>query len=365
MAKFASRVGTVSPMVAKIIANASYMRSLIGNVAFVVPATAAILAVIAAIQNGGLLTTPAWQIFVAIAVLGVFDAFAGFTAAIVFAIATALIAGVTNIGDLRLLLGVLLVAVAPMMMARAFRSRRTSALRGATGVYEVLVDIAVMGFVVYWLGTTMVASLPALAGTTLAVANHVGDFALILSAAAIVRVLIEEIALRLDVNAFSEIDEAEGTAQPMQVKIAMLVIRFGLYLFVASALFGFSWLVVLGCLLFVAPVVIGWFSHLLPNSSLLWKLLPTKLAGLVLILVVSAITLAVSTQAFGTDPDAAAKTFAVLPVPLLALSILGAFGRYGQYPGQARPVTQAKYRLVYRLGGVLILFLAMRLTGIL
>ncbi|MFM1784909.1 MAG: hypothetical protein RLZZ579_1186, partial [Actinomycetota bacterium] len=332
---------------------------------FVLPIAGVVLGVISALQTDSEIATPSWQLLTAIAVIGVFDAFAGFASVIAFAVLTAVLNGVSGIGDFRLMIGILLVVVSPMIMARAFRSRRFTVVTGSRGAYELLVDVAVIGFIVYWLAKTIISSLPALAGTTLSVANHVGDVALILAIAAIVRVLVEELALRLDEDAFSEIEESEKAAQPNALKIAMLVIRLALFVLLASAFFGFSGWVVLACLLFVLPTTFSWFADRLPNSPLLWKLIPTKLPGLVLILTISALTLALSNQAFGSDADAAAKTFAILPVPLLALSILGLFGRHGQSVDEPRPVTLPKFMWLYRVGGIVILFVAMRLTGIL
>jgi hypothetical protein len=54
----------------------------------------------------------------------------------------------------------------------------------------------------------------------------------------------------------------------------------------------------------------------------------------------------------------------LLPIPLLLLSILGLFGRHGQSPDDDRPIKTHKWRYVYRIGGIVMLFITLRLAGI-
>jgi hypothetical protein len=46
------------------------------------------------------------------------------------------------------------------------------------------------------------------------------------------------------------------------------------------------------------------------------------------------------------------------------LSILGLYGRHGENPDDPRPIKQDKYKWIYRLGGIVMLLLTLRLAGI-
>jgi hypothetical protein len=46
------------------------------------------------------------------------------------------------------------------------------------------------------------------------------------------------------------------------------------------------------------------------------------------------------------------------------LSILGLFGRHGTTPGEPKPIKTERWKLVYRIGGVLMLLITLRLAGI-
>jgi hypothetical protein len=48
----------------------------------------------------------------------------------------------------------------------------------------------------------------------------------------------------------------------------------------------------------------------------------------------------------------------------LLLSILGLFGRHGKNPDDDRPIKTYKWRYVYRLGGIIMLVVTLRLAGV-
>lgn len=54
----------------------------------------------------------------------------------------------------------------------------------------------------------------------------------------------------------------------------------------------------------------------------------------------------------------------LLPIPLLVLSILGMFGRHGKDPDDDRPIKTHKWRYVYRIGGIVMLVVTLRLAGV-
>jgi hypothetical protein len=46
------------------------------------------------------------------------------------------------------------------------------------------------------------------------------------------------------------------------------------------------------------------------------------------------------------------------------LSILGLFGRHGENPDDPRPIKTERWKLVYRIGGIVMLLITLRLAGI-
>jgi hypothetical protein len=65
----------------------------------------------------------------------------------------------------------------------------------------------------------------------------------------------------------------------------------------------------------------------------------------------------------GSKPDFAQWSFVLLPIPMLALSVLGILGREGN-EGEDRPIKRPALRWVYRIGGIVMLLVTMRLAGV-
>jgi hypothetical protein len=142
-----------------------------------------------------------------------------------------------------------------------------------------------------------------------------------------------------------------------------LILRVVIFIFVTAALMGNEWQVWAGSILFALPTALGWISHRWPNVPWLWRILPQGVPGLAFTLIVAQATSVAVGMIFGDSPDIALWSFALLPIPLLLLSILGMFGREGE-EGEIRFVKREKYVWLYRLGGIVMLVLTLKLAGV-
>jgi hypothetical protein len=347
----------VSPLLAKIVLNGAYLRSSIGVFYPILPIASLVLSIFAAVQNGDQLLPPTWQLFILLAVIGIFDALAGAIGFTAFAAVTVFTAGVNSNSELALLAAIALIWFAPGLVARAFRSRKFDV---QSKTWELLVQVAISATLVGWITSSAVATLPSIAGATLVAANHVSDFALALALAVALRVLIEALVARKDPSVV--IDSTLPQTSWAQ-RIISWLLRFGLFALVAGAIFGYNGYVLIGTFLFVLPAALQWFAARLPNFPLLWKLLPTGLPGLNLILLLAGFTTALASTLFNGEL-APAQTFALLPIPLLVLAVLGLLGRHGETVDSPRPVLRTNMVWVYRIGGIIMFVLSLKLMGI-
>ncbi len=282
---------------------------------------------------------------------------------VVFVVGSLLADQFNGLNDLRLLLGVVIVGYGPALLANAFRQFRKVPEQGNSYWWERLVDIAVLPFIGAWTTSAMISTLPALAGITLPVANHTNTFSLAIAVATALRVIAEEGVARL----FPErLDRLHPTTVPSVHQIgrwAALFVRLAVFIFVTAALMGNDWRTWLGSLLFVVPVVLGWYSEKFPNYPWLWRILPNGIPGLAFTLLVANATTTVIGWFFGTTPDLALWSFAILPIPMLVLSILHILGRHGA-EDELRWIHRPRFMWVYRIGGVVMLVVTMKLAGI-
>lgn len=359
----AIKASKFSPMFAKLMIDGAYLRAMTGSIALILPIATVVLAVVSASDNQGQLLPPPWVLFLAIALIGVFDAFAGFAGAIVF-IAMSLISAQEPIqsSDLRMYFGVLFISMGPALLMTAFRALRKDTAPGFIGVWDRATDFVIAPVMAGVSVTTAVTVLPALAGLTLPVANHVAAFGIFVALAAMVRVLLEELATkgfpqRLDTINPSRLEQPSAGQQ-----FVSLLASYGMWVFLTGALSGEVWQVYVGSFFFLLPTILAKFSDNFPNSVVLWRLMPQGMPGLVFTLLVSAASAMIVMAFIGANPAFAAWNMILLPLPLLAISLLGLLGRHGATEDEVR--FSQRNPLLFRLGGVLILVVAFRMMGV-
>jgi hypothetical protein len=359
----AIRSARFSPLFSKIVVDGAYLRASLGSFSLLPTLFGAIVAVWSALLNTNDVAPPQWQWLIVIAVLGIFDAFAGMVSTTLFVVTTLVMHGAISIEDVRLLFGVVIVGYGPALLANAFRAFRKEPEPGDSYWWERLVDLAVLPFIGGWVTASMIGTLPALAGTTLAVANHVNDFAFAVAFAIMLRVILEEgvaryFPQRLDTLHPTDVDETD----PPQKWISV-AFRLGVFIFVTAALMGNVWQVWVGSALFILPTVIGFYADKFKNFPWIWRLLPTGIPGLAFTLLVASATTSVVGMWFGTSPDLALWSFALLPIPMLFLAVLAMIGREGK-EDEVRWIQRPQFKWVYRIGGIVMLLVTMNLAGV-
>jgi hypothetical protein len=359
----AIRSARFSPLFSKIVVDGAFLRASIGSFSLLPTLFGAVVAVWSALANHSDVAPPQWQWLIVIAVLGVFDTFAGFVSTTLFVVTTVVMHGVISIEDVRLLLGVVIVGYGPALLANAFRAFRKEPESGDVYWWERIVDFVVLPFIGGWVTASMIGTLPALAGTTLAVANHVNDFALAVAVAIMLRVILEESVARyfpqrLDTLHPTDVDETDRPQKWISIGF-----RLAVFIFVTAALMGNVWQVWVGSALFILPTIIGFYSSRFKNFPWIWRLLPTGIPGLALTLLVASATTSVVGMWFGTSPDLALWSFAILPIPMLALALLGMLGREG-VEDEVRFIRRPGLKWIYRIGGIVMLVVTMNLAGV-
>jgi hypothetical protein len=355
--------GKFSPLLTRILEDGAYLRAAFGSFAILPTIAAVTISVISLVINGETLQPPTWQLFLAIAVIGIFDTFAGAIGTAVFVIASLAIHGLSDLNDIRMLLGVIIVGYGPALLANAFRAFRKVPEAGTSYWWERIVDLGVLPFIGGWTTSAMISTLPALAGVTLSVANHVGDFSLAIALAIMIRVIAEEASARTFPQRLDYLHPTDVADAHKSQRWASLVIRLAVFIFVTAALMGNDWRVWVGSVLFVLPNLLGFYADKFRNIPWLWRILPNGIPGLALTLLIATATTNVVAGWFGATPDLVLWSFALLPIPMLGLSLLHMFGREGN-EGEERWIRTPKATWIYRIGGIGMLVVTMMLAGV-
>ncbi len=356
----------VSPILSKATVDGAYLRASMG-VFGILPTVATFTLAVISITPGTYILPPVWPVFLAMVIIGVFDAFAGLVGTTVFivgSISVQLINGnAMDLGDVRMLLGVMIAGFGPVLLANQFRHFRRDPQNDGGYSWERIVDMAVLPFFGGWTAASMIATLPALAGLTLSAANHVNDFAMAVAVATVARVVLEEVVARLFPARLDYLHPTEVPETYRGHRYVALGLRVAIFIFVTAALMGNAWQVWVGSILFALPTLLGWFKEKLPNFPWLWRILPHGIPGLALVLFISQITANGVGALFAGSKDLGLWSFALLPIPLLILGVLGMLGREGE-EGEVRLMKRPSMRWVYRIGGVVMLIVTMKLAGV-
>jgi hypothetical protein len=334
-----------------------------GSTTLLLPVAGFAVAIAAVADNGGQILTPSWELLLIIALIGIMDAFGGFVAVMTFVLGSLLTHGsIPELSDWRLLIAVIVIGVGPALLTTAFRQIRKLPAHGASEWWERLSDLAVAPFMSGWSIATMVSVLPAVTGLTVNAANHVLDFGIWVAAFAVLRVILEEVVARYYPQRLDRINPTHIPDSPLAQKLVALGARYALWVLFTGALIGNSWQSWVGSALFILPTVIGWFQDRFPNVPWLWRILPSGIPGLAFSIVLASFTTAIVGAFLGVNKEFAEWAFVLLPLPMLLISILTMFGRFGRTEDEERPIKKVVW--LYRVGGVVMLLLTLRLVGI-
>jgi hypothetical protein len=319
-----------SPLLARVVADGTYLRAILGSASLLGPVAAVALGVAALHDTGGDALPPAVGLTVAIAVLGVLDAAAGLVAVLIFAIGVVLLGGVGSDADARLMLGLSALWFVVPVLAGAARPLRRAPTRTLEQSWDRAADFVIASLIGAWAVQKIVLALPGLAGVRLPVAEHANVVALCVLAALVVRLAFETIAShlyprRLDAAEAGELPEP-GTLQ----RLAASALRTALFVFFARIAVGATWQLWLGAALFVTPQILAVFEERFPNSPRLFRALPKGLLELVLMLFVATAVGALLLSTMNERSETfIANSFVLLSLPGFLLSLLSLFGREG------------------------------------
>ena len=349
----------VSPVLARLTADATYARALFGVTALILPTAGALLGVQMARHPDEIATTPSLLMLCLLAALGTLDALAGAVAATTFAVGVALSGGLTSFDDVRALMGVGLIGFGPALIAGAFRPFRRD--RGASDGWERLTDFVVLPLFGAFVVHGMVGALPGLSGSSLTLAESGHVVALVVAMGLLVRTTLEEIAG----SAFPERIRAvavRSVPQPhILQQIGSAMVRASVFTFVTVAFLGNVWQLWVGTAVFGAGLLVEIVKDRLPNSPTISRLLPRGVPRVVVLLVFSAVLSALAGAWFTDESNRSKMTFLLLTAPGLALTCMGALGRVAP-DGRAGWWARSAGSIGYRVGGVLMLLAAIALV---
>lgn len=342
-----TRVVKRSPLIARIFADGAYIRALLGVWWLILPVLGATIGVLAAIDTSYLVVMPSLSLMVAIIVLGIADAFAGFIAMSLFAAVVAANGGFTSSDSVRGMLGLWVLAFAVPLTASAVRPFRRL-VKEKPGVWERTTDVVLIALFGAWAAGAMFSALPGLTGIKTEGADEIDLVRLAALIALIVRFGFENLARIFAPKRLTIIENQSLPEVPLVQKVFSLLVRTVVFVFVALIFIGNNWALWVGGAMYLVPKLVTLFDDAFPDFSPIHRFMPRGILKTVVMLLVAQWWGGVVADNVANPDNMVQYGFVLLGIPGLFLGAIGWFGRSSK-PWPSTVLTKA-------LGFALLLF---------
>jgi hypothetical protein len=349
LTSFPQAISRRSPLVGTILADAAYLRTLLGAFWGFVPLFAVVTGLLAASNTQFEVVMPALSLLTVIVVVSVFDALFGFIAVVTFGIAVAIGGGIHSADSVRGFLGMFVFSFAVPLIATASRPFRRVISRGVTGLWDRTADLVLITLFGAWAGGSMFSALPGLIGFRPEYADRISHIQIAVALALVARFALENGAVILapsQLRAMTAKDLHEPTA--IQVVFSSLV-RTALFVFVAEVFIGNNWALWAGALLYILPKLVPLVQSSLPNVPSLHIYMPRGLLKIVILLVIAKWWGGLLTSNISNADQMVRIGFVFMGAPGLVVTICGWFGRSSTHKWEQNWIT--------RIAGLVLLIL--------
>ncbi|CAN2228538.1 hypothetical protein MCEMRE196_01441 [Candidatus Nanopelagicaceae bacterium] len=355
-----TRISRHLPLMARTLADGTYLRAMFGSLAplTIVPGVA--LGLIAAFDTSGQAIPPTLWIVLAIIALANLDAFAGFVAGLVFTFGVAIAGNLSSRDEILTVAGLYIIFYAPALLASAIRPLRRLA-SDRDDAWERVTDYALGLLLSGWTMSKLIGGLNALAGVQLLITFYAKEIAWWTAVFVLARMVLEDFASYSYPQRIAAVS-GEFKSQDTIHKIISLELKIFVFVELAMPFVGFNIKLLLGTILMAAPTIIGLtIGKKLPKTSILYRLLPTGAFKIVAMVFIGTFA-ATFIQGLFTSPRTFIEwSFVVLAIPGLILSILSKMVREPENDWKQTPMGNAVYRV---LGIIVFLLLIQIVRGV-
>jgi hypothetical protein len=347
-ALFAGVITSISrhlPLMARTIADGTYLRAMFGSLAPLTLIPALVLGVLAAFDTSGQALPPALWIVMAIIALANLDAFAGFVAGAVFTFGVAISGNLGSRDELLTIAGLYIIFYAPALLASAIRPLRRLA-SNRDDAWERITDYALGLLLSGWTMSKLIGGLNALAGVQLLITYSAKEIAWWTAVFVLVRMILEDFA---SYNYPERINAVSGVIRPQDTvhKIISLELKIFIFVELAMPFIGYNIKLLLGTVLMAAPTIIGLtIGKKLPKFPILYRLMPTGAFKIVAMVFIGTFAASFIQALFSSPRTFLEWSFVVLAIPGLILSILGKMVKEPQRDWKQSPMGNAVYRVL-------------------
>jgi len=348
-----ARVAVVSPFLAGVVADASYLRALAGPFAMLMPVIGLALGIVAAVQTHGVPIPCSVGLFGLIMVLGMFDAWEGLMATLVVAVAS-LVTG--SIFDLHMVASLVLIGALwcgiPIMVSkiRPFAREHPHDLHGWwIRLGDAIIGSALAAYLAYKLIQTAALT----AGLNLPIGDYAAQLGWAVFAAAVLRYGVCVATTYFLPDRLAAVTPGELPEQRSHHQWISVVIRAMFATLVFAAFLGTNWVIFVMAGLYVADLVLPSLFEDRSLPSRIYRWVPRNLGKIFVLTVAGVLLSKYCDSMFGADFWKVASALVAILAIALVIDIFGAL------EGEAPPITW----MTRIAGATLVIFTGLQLSG--
>jgi hypothetical protein len=277
----ATSISAASPLAARTVSDASYLRAGLGSLSFLLYPAAIALGTFTAFKVDFQSLPPSMYLVIAMMALGIADAMAGLIAGVIFSAAIILHGNVTDLKSFLTLAGVVLLTFSPGILAGTFRPLRRY-VDNYRALWERSTDYIVASLLAGWVVKQIAAGLPGLSGLELPIATHANALGLFAGVLIALRFAAEDSVSYFLPGRIRDL-EPEYRERSVVQKVMTGLMQIAVFAAVAQPFIGWRPELWIGLAIFVLPIFLALASHFFPKSKAIRHWLPTGVIEVILI----------------------------------------------------------------------------------
>jgi hypothetical protein len=347
-----------SPVLSRAINDGSYLRAMLGGATSLLYIAAATIGFLAVDPSASAMATAASvPLFTAIVAIGVFDALAGMIGMTALIVSSALAHPFTGLNEVRYIITIFILGFAPIILGTTFRKIRHLHERAAH-LWERTVDVFMVALIAALTVLSLAGGISGFAGVDVPLQASVKSIAVVALGAAVARVGLEELALRLFPTRVHLLNPTEVPEPSRLQEWASLAFKYAVLVIMVGDMIGWGWWLWLGGAVLFVPTVLTMVMHHLPKSKFIAQLIPGGLGAFLLATLLSNWTGSLISGWFSSSPMYVALAFILIPIPVIITAVVGLFS-----DGSEKWYSQRNLTWVYIVGGVAVFAATVYATG--
>jgi hypothetical protein len=348
---WSERSSLKSPLLARKIADGSYLRAMFGSFAVSVYPLMATAGLISSATVSFQAIPPFWLLLSIVIFISTFDSFSGLTSAAFFILPIMFSGHISNRSELLTTIGICMLMMAPALIASATRPLRRLITRES--FWERISDYALTTLLTGWTIKNAVSALNTLGHTQFATTYYASVIGIVASFAVALRMCLEDIAvhyypLRLRINT------PKRYKQLRNYKILSRVFKIYIFLTITGQFIGWNFKLVIGTIIFFLPEVISTYGKRVNKKfTLLHWLQPRGVSKIVVMVFVGAGFTYIIQGLFKSPRIFLSWSFALMTIPGFIFQLIKIYSKTPETDWKNSQVG----RMIFRISGFLIFIL--------